>query len=37
MTKEFWSGIRDNVYAWPLFEPILRTGDSIREVYVEHG
>lgn len=35
MTEEFWSGIRDNVCAWPSFEPILPTGDSIREVYVE--
>ena len=26
MTEEFWSGIRDNVCAWPPFEPILRTG-----------
>ena len=35
MTEEFWSGIRNNVCAWPPFEPILRTGDSIREVYVD--
>ena len=37
MTEELRSRSLDGICAWPAFEPILRAGGSIREVYVERG
>lgn len=37
MTEEFRVGSRNGICAWPAFEPILRAGGSIREVYVERS
>ena len=35
VTDEFRARSRNTVCAWPPFEPILRAGGSIREVYVQ--
>ena len=37
MTDEFRTRSRAAICAWPPFEPILRAGGSIREIYVESG
>ena len=37
MTDGFRAESRNGICAWPAFEPILRAGGSIREVYVERS
>ena len=37
MTENIRSRIRDGICRWPAFDPILRAGGSIREIYFERN